>query len=166
MEATARKDLLHPGEIAPDFTAQTHDGVTVRLSELHGKHGVVLVFYPGDDTPICTAQLCRFRDDWRTFQQHNILVFGVNPAPSGRHARFADKHHFPFPLLADTGGRIAALYGCRGMFGLIKRTVYGMDRHGRVVFARRGNPAPATILEAFRAAQEPVEATEEPPLSG
>lgn len=146
--------LLPIGEIAPDFTASTGDGTTARLSEWRGKKRVVLVFYPGDNTPVCTAQLCAFRDDWSQFQAEDTLVYGVNPSRAGKHTQFTERHNFPFPLLVDTRGRIAAAYGCRMLFGLIRRTVYVVDRQGRIAFAQRGNPATDDILRALRALQD------------
>jgi peroxiredoxin Q/BCP len=140
--------LIPIGEPAPDFAAEASDGTNVRLLGLRPRP-VVLVFYPGDNTPGCTAQLCAIRDDWASLQREQILVFGVNPAGTGTHARFASRQRLPFPLLADHKGRIAAAYGCRMLFGLTRRTVYGIDGAGRIVFARRGAPAPAEILQAI-----------------
>jgi peroxiredoxin Q/BCP len=159
---TPRKDLIALGEIAPDFTAEASDATHVTLSDFRAKRRVILVFYPGDDTPLCTAQLCRMRDDWSALQAADAVVFGVNPAGAERHARFAGKHQFPFPLLADSGGKIAAAYGCRGLFGMIRRTVYALDRRGRVVFAQRGNPAPEEILGVLQATDDTNEPVDSP----
>ncbi len=64
-------DPLAVGVAAPDFTSADDQGRVVKLSGLHGKN-VVLVFYPGDNTPVCTAQLCEFRDRWEEATKHNI----------------------------------------------------------------------------------------------
>ena len=154
-----RKDLIPIGEPAPDFTAQASDGATISLSPFRGRSPVVLVFYPGDNTPLCTAQLCAIRDTWDSFQSQNAVVFGVNPADEAKHTGFVGKHHFPFPLLVDADNRIAAQYGCKGWFGLVKRSVYVIDTRGRVVYARRGNPAPAEILAALVRLQDKAAAT-------
>jgi peroxiredoxin Q/BCP len=146
---TLRTNLLPIGQESPDFTASLSNGTSVSLSALRGEKRVVLVFYPGDNTPVCTAQLCSLRDTWSSFRAHETMVYGVNPAGAEGHARFAAKHDFPFPLIADIGGKIAAEYGCRMMFGLIKRTVYVVDRQGTIVYAQRGNPAPTEILQAL-----------------
>ena len=146
--------LSNVRHFAPDFTAITHEGATVRLADLRGKQQVVLVFYPGDNTPVCTQQLCELRDDWGALQSADTVVFGVNPASEARHAQFAAKHHLPFPLLADTGSRIAAVYGCSALLGLfIRRTVYVIDKRGYVIFAQRGKPAVTAIRAALHAAQ-------------
>lgn len=148
----SRSNLVAPGELAPDFTASTHQGASVHLTDLRGKQNVVLVFYPGDDTPVCTKQLCELRDDWSALQSTDTIVFGVNPANETKHAQFVSKYHLPFPLLVDTGSRIAAAYGCSTLFGLlIRRTVYVIDKQGHVVFAQRGKPAVSAIRAALQA---------------
>src|ERR1700677_3945292 len=101
-------DPLPVGQDAPDFTLRDQDGNPVSLAELRGKN-VVLVFYPADETTLCTKQLCEFRDNWALAQSKDAVVFGVNPADETKHARFLANHSFPFPLLADPGQRIG---GC------------------------------------------------------
>jgi peroxiredoxin Q/BCP len=149
-----RADLIPPGETAPDFTAEASDGVTVHLAALRGRTRVVLVFYPADNTPGCTAQLCALRDSWASLQRANAAVYGVNPAGAARHAEFAAKHRLPFPLIADLRGKIAEDYGCRALFGLIKRSVYVIDRRGRIVFSQRGTPPTDVILRALQGLQD------------
>lgn len=152
----ARSALLPVGTLAPDFEAVTDRGETVRLSDWRGRRRVILVFYPGDGTPVCTAQLCALRDHYAALASQDAVVLGVNPATGSRHRRFAERHQFSFPLVVDAGGRIAAAYGCRGLFGWVRRTVYVVDRQGRVVLARRGNPAPAVILDVLRVLEDEV----------
>lgn len=148
----SRSNLIAPGEVAPDFTASTHTGETIHLAALRGKQRVILVFYPGDDTPVCTKQLCELRDDWSALQSADTIVFGVNPANATKHTQFVEKYRLPFPLLVDTGSKIAADYGCSALFGLlIRRTVYVIDKKGRVVFAQRGKPSVAAIQAALNA---------------
>src|SRR6202000_3522343 len=69
---------LAPGSSAPDFELPDQDGSLVTLASLKGRN-VVLVFYPADDTSVCTKQLCEFRDRWPLVQARNTMVFGVNP---------------------------------------------------------------------------------------
>lgn len=140
-------DMLAIGTQAPDFEALDDRGQTVRLSELRGRN-VVLIFYPMNNTPTCTAQLCAVRDDWALFQKKDIAVFGVNPGSIEAHRKFAEAQRYPFPLLADTEKKIVGDYRCRGLLAT-KRTVYGIDREGRIVYAERGKPANAEILAAF-----------------
>ncbi len=151
---TTRTTLIPVGQQAPDFTAPLSDGSTLTLSALRGEQRVVLVFYPGDNTPVCTSQLCALRDTWSELQERHTLVYGVNPADIQRHAQFVARNRFPFPLIVDAGGKIAAAYGCRMLFGLIKRTVVVIDRDGRVAYAERGNPAPAELLKVLEHLQD------------
>ena len=136
-------DPLAVGTPAPDFSLPDDAGVTVTLSALRG-HGVVLVLYPGDDTPGCTRQLCAFRDNWDLARQRGIQVFGVNPQSPASHGKFRQKFHFPFPLLVDRGQKVGALYHTNGL--IVKRTVYRIGPDGIIRFAQRGMPKPADVL--------------------
>jgi len=140
-------DPLPVGTPAPDFTALDDSGATVTLSGLRGRN-VVLVFYPGDDTPGCTRQLCAFRDDWSQATARNVSVFGINPQSAERHRRFRDKYQFPFPLLIDPGQKIGAMYRTNGL--IVKRTVYLIGPDGTILFSHRGAPKPAEVLAAAR----------------
>src|SRR5580700_9881521 len=128
-------DPLPAGSKAPDFSLPGQDGKAVQLSKLRGKN-VVLVFYPGDDTPVCRKQLCEFRDQWELARERNAQVFGVNPASAGSHFKFQEKYHLPFPLLVDAGQRVAALYHANGLF--VKRTVYLIGPDGTIRYGKRG----------------------------
>jgi peroxiredoxin Q/BCP len=132
-----RDDLIPLGNDAPDFTAKDQDGNVVTLSKLLETRSVVLVFYPADNTPTCTKQLCAVRDDWSKFQDKGATVLGINPASVSKHARFAQKHDFPFPVLSDEDSRIAKAYGASGTL-FIQRSVYVIDRDGKVRLADRG----------------------------
>jgi peroxiredoxin Q/BCP len=138
-------DPLPVGAQAPDFSLPDDSGRIVTLCGLKGKN-VVLVFYPGDDTPGCTRQLCQFRDDWDTVRKHGVEVFGVNPQSAAKHARFREKYHFPFPLLVDQGKAVAKLYKASGI--IVKRTVYLIGPDGVIRFAQRGKPNPSDVLAA------------------
>jgi thioredoxin-dependent peroxiredoxin len=136
-------DPLPAGTPAPEFSLPDDSGHTVSLSTLRGKT-VVLVFYPGDDTPGCTKQLCQFRDDWTEAQAQGVEIFGVNPQSATSHGKFRRKFQFPFPLLVDAGQKVAALYHANGL--IVKRTVYRIGPDGRIQFARRGMPSPKEVL--------------------
>jgi peroxiredoxin Q/BCP len=136
-------DPLPVGTPAPDFTLPDDAGNTVHLADLRGRD-VVLVFYPADDTPGCTKQLCQLRDDWSQAKERGAAVFGVNPGSVASHAKFRQKYSLPFPLLVDRGKQVAALYHADGPF--VKRTVYRIGPDGVVRFARRGMPSPQEVL--------------------
>jgi peroxiredoxin Q/BCP len=135
---------LSVGTSAPDFALPDQDGKLVTLAGLKGRN-VVLVFYPADDTSICTKQLCEFRDQWPLAQQKNTLVFGVNPGK--KHAQFREKCKFPFPLLLDKGQKVGAAYRTRGLV-VPRRTVYLIGPDGTIRYARRGKPEPEEVLAA------------------
>lgn len=142
--------LLPVGSYAPDFSAATSDGEMINLKEICKSGPVVLVFYPMDETPGCTAQLCAIRDNWSALQAAGMRVFGVNPADKARHAHFKQKQHLPFPLLVDSGKKIASDYGCKGFFGIIQRSVYVIGTDGKILFAKRGAPSPAEMLQSLK----------------
>jgi thioredoxin-dependent peroxiredoxin len=136
-------DPLAAGTPAPEFELQDDSGNTVKLSKLRGKN-VVLVFYPGDDTPGCTKQLCEFRDHWKDVKARGVEVFGVNPQNARAHQKFRNKFSFPFPLLVDPHQGVAALYHANGI--IVKRTVYLIGPDGKIRFGRRGMPNPDEVL--------------------
>jgi peroxiredoxin Q/BCP len=136
---------LAVGETAPDFSLPDQDGKTVSLAALRGKN-VVLVFYPADETTVCTKQLCEFRDSWTQAQARDAVVFGVNPAGAKKHAAFREHHKLPFPLLVDSGQEVAEKYHANGL--IVKRTVYLIGKNGKIRFASRGKPLPSEVLQA------------------
>lgn len=142
--------LLPVGSPAPEFALRGDHGNTVKLSALRGKN-VVLVFYPGDDTRVCTKQLCQLRDGWKAAQKRNTLVFGVNPQNAGSHAKFRIKYSLPFPLLIDKDRQVCALYHAKGLW--VTRTVYLIGPDGTIRFARRGVPPVEEILAAADGSQ-------------
>jgi peroxiredoxin Q/BCP len=138
-------DPLPTGSPAPNFSAVDEHGNKVTLAGLRGRN-VVLVFYPGDDTAVCTKQLCEFRDRWGEAKKRNTVVFGVNPAGSESHEKFRNKYTLPFPILVDEGRKIASLYHCNGL--IIRRTVYLIGPDGSIRYAMRGKPQPDEVLRA------------------
>ena len=145
----ATDEMLEVGMDAPDFSVSDDEGNMVNLADFRGKKGVVLIFYPMNETPGCTSQLCAARDAWADYQTANVQVFGVNPATEKSHRSFSENHSFPFPLLADTEKQIVKSYGCEGLLAT-KRTVYGIDKDGKIVFAQRGMPSTQEILAPFK----------------
>ncbi|MBX3729640.1 MAG: peroxiredoxin [Candidatus Sumerlaeia bacterium] len=141
--------ILEVGDKAPAFEVQDEFGRTVRLADYRGKNNVVLIFYPVNNTPGCTRQLCAARDDFERYQKIDAVVFGVNPADAEAHRKFSSQHEFPFPLLADTAGNLVRDYGCRGTGGMPIRTVYAIDKSGTIVFAERGMPTTDQILSSL-----------------
>jgi peroxiredoxin Q/BCP len=136
-------DPLPVGAQAPDFSLPDDTGRVVTLSALRGR-SVILVFYPGDDTPGCTRQLCQLRENWSEAVRRGVEIFGVNPQSAEKHAKFRAKFQFPFPLLVDRGQQVGRLYHTHGPIG--KRTVYLIGPDGAIRFAQRGYPDAGEVL--------------------
>lgn len=136
---------LPAGAVAPDFTLRDESGQDVSLGGAQGKN-VILVFYPADETRICTRQLCEFRDSWADVQARNAVVYGVNPGSAESHQSFRKRHALPFPLLVDEDKRVAKLYRAAGL--IVRRTVYLIGPDGVIRYSRRGKPDPKEVLAA------------------
>ncbi len=107
------------GSVAPDFDLPDQNGQTHRLSDYAGRW-LVLYFYPKDDTPGCTREACRFRDDIGVLGNLNAAVMGISVDSTQSHAEFASKYQLPFPLLSDPDGHTAAAYGSLLNLGLVR----------------------------------------------
>ncbi len=127
------------GDPAPDFTLPSTQG-SVRLSEHLAKQPVLLVFYPGDDTPVCTKQLCNYRDHLDAFSGLGVEVLAINPQSESSHTAFAKKHALPFPLLSDAGGAVCRRYGALSLFGMAKRALVLVGQDGHVKWRRTDFP--------------------------
>jgi peroxiredoxin Q/BCP len=132
---TARAaEVAATGVQAPVFSLKDQSGKLQRLEDYRGKW-VVLYFYPKDDTPGCTEQACKFRDDMMQITALGAQVLGISVDDSASHAKFAAKYNLPFPLLADEGGSVAKAYGAFsdwGLFGIAKRYTFLIDPHGKI----------------------------------
>jgi peroxiredoxin Q/BCP len=127
-------DVPKAGQPAPGFNLPDQSGKTHALTDYAGRW-VVLYFYPKDDTPGCTKEACSFRDDLRQLEKLGAQVIGVSVDDSDSHAKFAQKYHLPFPLLADKDGKVADSYGALTNLGLIKiakRYTFLIGTDGRI----------------------------------
>ncbi len=124
------------GDAAPEFTLPGTGEASYSLKDYAG-HKVVLVFYPGDDTPVCTKQLNAYNDDLGEFEQLDAQVLGISSQDLASHEKFAGKHGFKFPLLADTDKSVAGMYGTLGPLGFPRRSVFVVDREGVIRYAHR-----------------------------
>lgn len=125
------------GDPAPDFTLPgTPGGRPYTLTSLRGQV-VVLVFYPGDDSIVCTEQLVHYSSDLVQFANLGAQVLGISPQDVASHERFAERHHLGFPLLADTAKDAGRRYDLVGPLGFYKRSVFVIDAGGVVRYAHR-----------------------------
>ena len=127
-------DVPTTGQMAPPFSLPDQSGKTHVLANYLGQW-VVLYFYPRDDTPGCTKEACSFRDDLAELEKLGARVIGVSVNDTDSHARFAQKYHLPFPLLADEDGKVADQYGALTNLGLMKiakRYTFLIDTQGKI----------------------------------
>src|SRR5438094_8536786 len=118
------------GAQAPDFTLKDGEGRDWRLSDQRGRV-VVLLFYPGDETPICTRQMCSVRDRWEDYTATGAEVVGISTNSVESHRAFAEHHELPLRLLADTDRKVADLYGAQSLIpGKVARSVFVIDANG------------------------------------
>src|SRR5262249_19091616 len=146
------------GSKAPDFTLADGSGDTWRLQDQQGKV-VVLLFYPGDKTPICTRQMCSVRDRWEDYSATGAEVVGISTNTVDSHQRFAANHKLPLRLLADVDRKVADNYGAQSPIpGKIVRSVFVIDATGIMRYRDVRplglfRPKDDDILRAIRAAQ-------------
>ena len=122
------------GQPAPDFTlpgVQGHEKRDYTLSEFRGRK-VVLAFYPGDNTPGCTRQMCSYRDNFDDFSGVEAVVLGISPQDVESHEKWIEKRNLPFPLLADTDLKVVKEYGVGAPVLGVRRSVFLIDTAGIV----------------------------------
>lgn len=124
------------GDEAPDFELPGTGSRSYRLSEYRGQV-VVVVFYPGDNTPVCTRQLNSYNDELSQFQDVGAQVLAISTQSVESHDQFADRHGFGFPLLADTDKEVARAWGVLGPLGFLRRSVFIVDGAGVIRYAHR-----------------------------
>lgn len=148
--------VLRVGDRAPEFELDGTDGSETgtrrySLGEFAGSP-VVLVFYPADNSAVCTRQLNTYTDEFARFAEVDAVVLGISPQDVDSHADFVERQDgFAFPLLADTGKEVASAYGVLGPLGFYRRSVFVVDPEGIVRYAHR-----ATAGLTFRSTDEIV----------
>jgi peroxiredoxin Q/BCP len=130
---------ISAGIPAPDFSLLDETGAERKLSDYRGQP-VVLYFYPKDDTPGCTTEACNFRDDYGQYERAGVVILGVSPDSPKKHAKFKEKYHLPFTLLADEGHEVCELYGVWGLkkfmgreYEGVYRTTFLIDAAGQII---------------------------------
>lgn len=118
---------ISAGIPAPDFQLQDETGTVRSLAEFRGR-ALILYFYPKDDTPGCTKEACSFRDDTPEYEKAGVTILGVSPDTPKSHAKFKQKYHLTFPLLADEGHKIADQYGVWGPKKFMGKSYEGILR--------------------------------------
>ena len=122
------------GAAAPEISAKDQDGKAVAFKDVYAKGATLVYFYPKADTPGCTKQGCSLRDNWDNLKAKGIQVLGVSGDKPEAQKAFRDKFTFPFPLIADDAGKVAAAFGVPAMKpGIFKRTSF-LVKDGKIVW--------------------------------
>ena len=119
------------GDLAPDFELAGTEG-SFRLSDHRGRR-VVLLFYPGDFTPVCTRQFCSYAEQAEDLGELDAVVVGISAQDLDSHAVFAAAHGIPVPLLADTDKSVARAYGVTAPVLGTRRALIVVGEDGRIV---------------------------------
>jgi len=149
--------ITEVGSQVPDFTLSDSDGAEWKLSDHRGQT-VVLLFYPGDDTPVCTRQMCSVRDHWTEYQATGAEVVGVSTNTVESHKKFAEKYHLPLRLLSDRDRNVSSMFGMRSWIpGRAARGVVVIDKDGKLAYHKVQptslfRPADKDVLEAIKQA--------------
>ena len=149
---------MNIGDTAPDFTLKDGNGQDWTLLDHHGKV-VVLMFYPGDDTPVCTKEMCSVCDHWSDYQATGAEVVGISADSVESHEKFSDKYELPLRLLSDEKGEVRDKYGANSLLpGRTARAEFVIDPEGKLVYQKVRpiglfRPSDEDILGAIRKAQ-------------
>jgi len=127
---------LTVGERAPEFELPDEAGNPVRLSQELERGSVLLVFYPGDFSPVCTRQLCSYRDSYDRFESLGVTILGISDDTIDKHRRFKEERRLPFALLADPQREVIEAYAGTGMMsgGRAHRANFLVGRDGRLAY--------------------------------
>jgi peroxiredoxin Q/BCP len=118
------------GDQAPDFELSGTGGKTYKLSDYRGRK-VILAFYPGDFTAVCTKQFCSYRDESERLDSLGVDVLGISPQSVDSHERFTEEKSLNVPLLADEDKAVARAYGV--LAGpMVRRAIFIVDEEGVV----------------------------------
>jgi peroxiredoxin Q/BCP len=139
--------MAQVGQPAPDIDLPDGNGERWQLRQMRGKP-VVLLFYPGDETPVCTKQLCGVRDNWERYQAAGAEVVGINSDSVDKHRRFAAHHQLPLRLLSDADGQVTRAYEMNSFIGT-KRGVVVIDKNGVIRYRR-------TVVPIFRPTDDEI----------
>jgi thioredoxin-dependent peroxiredoxin len=121
---------VNVGDAAPDFELPGTGGKTYRLSDYRGRK-LVLAFYPGDFTAVCTKQFCSYRDNAERLDKLGADVLGISPQSVSSHERFTEEKRLNVPLLADEDKSVARAYGV--LAGpMVRRAIFVIDEEGVV----------------------------------
>lgn len=147
---------LRVGQKAPGFDVTSSSGKTLKLSDFQGKKNVVLYFYPGDFTPICTKETCGFRDMYADLETKDTEVIGVSIDSDESHEKFAKEYGVPFALVSDKNRDLAKAYGAtsllQNILGKAGRVTYVIDKKGEIAAVFQGELSASKHIDGVKAA--------------
>jgi thioredoxin-dependent peroxiredoxin len=145
---------LRVGDKAPDFEVVSSAGTSLKLRDLAGKKNVVLYFYPGDFTPICTKETCGFRDIYADLASKNTEVIGVSADSDASHEKFAKEYKLDFALVSDGERALAKKYGAtsflRDILGKVARKTFVIDKKGEIAGIFEGELSAAKHVDGVK----------------
>lgn len=124
------------GSEAPPFDLPAASGGEVRLADYRGKRNVVLLFFPGAFTPVCTKEMCEFRDGFRELATLDAEVLAISTDEVERLEKFQKSYHLPMKLLSDYSKHVCRRYGALGWIGKAKRATFVIDTKGIIRFVK------------------------------
>ena len=145
------------GDHAPDFELRTGTDEVWSLADYVGKVRVLL-FYPQNETLVCTRQLCSVRDNWQQYLETKAEIVGISPSSPDEHRKFSSSRNLPIPLLADPNRDITKLYGKHWLYPIqMTRAIVVIDAKGivrtRGIMLRAFRPKDDEVLAAIYAAR-------------
>lgn len=130
--------ILKKGDPSPHFKSKIQDGSTIDLGTIKAKW-IVLFFYPEDNTPTCTKEVCNLRDNYSDLKELGANIYGISPDSESKHQNFISKFELPFDLIVDEDHKIALSFGVWGtkkLFGIvydgIHRTTFILNREHKI----------------------------------
>ncbi len=128
---------MKEGDLAPEFTLENQDNVTISLTALLENGPTIVYFYPKDFTPGCTTEACDFRDLSDSFKQAGYQLVGISPDAHDKHKKFKDEYNLPFDLLSDPTKETMSAYGAYGEKMNYGKVVQGVIRSTFIVDSNR-----------------------------
>jgi len=125
--------MLQKGDLLPDISLKDQNNQDIKLKDYIGSP-LIIFFYPKDNTKVCTAQACGFRDHFEEYLKLDTTIFGISKDAPESHAKVIKKRSLPFSLLSDSNGKAAKAFGVKTyLFGtLTARCTFVIDKEGRV----------------------------------
>ena len=126
---------LKVGDILPNFSLTDTTGESFDSEDYIGKQPLVIFFYPKNNAPVCTSEVCSFRDSFKEFEELNAKIVGISTDHALSHQAFSKKHNLPYTLLTDYKKRALKLFGVsKNIFGQTSRVTYITNKEGIIIY--------------------------------